>query len=106
MYLGFSFLTKRNIIRPTHAELDLSLLSVAYLGFPEFSVSYTPEETRHALLQGRYGFYEYAVACWGFHLTSLGDLTALGEADDEEAKGLAMELKETLEPFLAEHYTE
>lgn len=99
---GFSFLIKRNIVKPSYAELDLCLLSVAYLTFPEFSLSCRPRETHEALLNGRYAFYEYAVACWAFHLTS----GALDAADhDDEHKKLTSDLHETLVAFLAEHHT-
>lgn len=97
-----SFLTKRSIVKPLHAELDLCLLSVSYLNFPEFSESFSPAEIRQALIDGRYALYEYAVSCWAFHLTSAFPNKA---THDEEESGLLSELRETLGPFLDQHYS-
>lgn len=95
-----SFLINRSIVKLSHAELDLCLLSVAYLSFPEFSVSTSQDQIHKDLLQGRYAFYEYAVTCWAFHITSW-------EPDEQtirEEKELIDELSETFEGFLAEHH--
>lgn len=87
-----SFLTGRGVVEPARVELELCLLSVAYLNFPDICAP----SRKEALLLGHYSFYEYAVASWAHHLVAW-----LSEKQHEE---VAMaELEETLGPFLDQH---
>lgn len=84
------------MIQASHIELELCLLSLAYLNFPDFCTSVTPQSTRSALLSGRYSFYEYAVACWIPHLMSWLS------TENPDNNSIA-ELQETIEQFLDQH---
>lgn len=80
------------MVDPAQVELELCLLSIAYLNFPDIC---TPGR-RQALLSGYYSFYEYAVASWVHHL-----MAWLSEKHHDEAN--MAELEETLGPFLDQH---
>ncbi|CAG9975887.1 unnamed protein product [Clonostachys byssicola] len=93
------FLILGGIIQASDVELELCLLSLAYLNFPDFCIRDTPQSTREALLSGRYSFYEYAVACWVPHLMSW---LSTGNLDNSSIP----ELQETIEQFLDQHFSE
>jgi hypothetical protein len=85
------------LISPSQVHLELSLLSISYLNFNDVSLRKSRQEVRDSLLAGRYGFYDYAVACWFPHLMSwLSD----GQLHDASVA----ELQEALDPFLDEHF--
>lgn len=87
------------MIQASHVELELCLLSLAYLNFPDFCTTVTPQSTRSALLAGRYSFYEYAVACWVPHLMSWLS------TENPDNSSIA-ELQETIDQFLDQHFSE
>ncbi|KAI3572907.1 hypothetical protein IWW34DRAFT_636599 [Fusarium oxysporum f. sp. albedinis] len=88
---------KEEIIETYKVELDLCLLSLAYLNYPEFDSCQNLEATKTALILGRYSFYEYAVVSWVPHL-----LSYLSEENKDNAR--VEELQETVGQFLDQHY--
>lgn len=68
-------------------------MSISYLCFDDFSPSRTDAQIHNTLVQGRYGFFEYAVTFWAFHLISAA----------KESPETISSLKDPLRTFLANH---
>ena len=88
------------IVKPLKADMELCLLSVADLSFPEFSSVATPQDIEAALFRRCYSFYDYAVACWAPHLVLWASSKEEADLDN------AAEIAEALESLLDSHYTE
>ncbi|KAF4976357.1 hypothetical protein FZEAL_6955 [Fusarium zealandicum] len=93
------FLISQKTLDVSQVELELCVLSLAYLNFPDYCSTLTTESTREALVKGHYSFYEYAVACWVPHLMSW-----LSSNDPDETS--IVELLETMEQFLSRHFND
>lgn len=78
-------------------DYSLSLLSVAYLAFPEINKARSDADIVADLERGTYAFYDYASACWAMHLKA-----GIPNPDTEDKLGL---LQETLEPFIELHWS-
>lgn len=90
------FLKKRGTIEQAQVDLELCLLSVAYLNLPDFDLGFPQSSVMPSLLSGRYAFLEYAVACWVLHLESWLD-------SGKPVQSSIDELQDMLEPFLQQH---
>ncbi|KAF5004029.1 hypothetical protein FDECE_9442 [Fusarium decemcellulare] len=93
------FLVTEGTIQTSKVELELCLLSLAYLNFADFSPTAAAESTRQSLISGRFSFYEYAVACWVPHLMSW-----LSDYEPDVAN--MADLEETVEQFLDNHFSQ
>ncbi|KAL8370099.1 hypothetical protein RB595_000459 [Gaeumannomyces hyphopodioides] len=91
------FLINENIIDSFKSELDLSLLSMSYLSFRDMDPDNDIQETIHAVLAGRYAFYDYAVSSWASHLMTWLE----GESHD---RGAIEKLEGLCGLFLDQHY--
>jgi hypothetical protein len=78
-------------------DFSLSLLSLAYLAFPEVDKGRSDDDIAADLGSGIHAFYDYASACWAMHLQA--GIPNVGEGDK---LGL---LLETLEPFIKLHWS-
>lgn len=88
-----SFLLEDGYVVPSNEELNLAILSIEYLNLPAF----IEPPTRLGVLNGDYGFMDYAVLFWLRHL-NIG--VTLGEGREE----LMDELAESLEIFIKHHW--
>lgn len=81
------------------SELDLCLLSMSYLNFPEMDPHNDVQDTTDAVLAGRYAFYDYAACSWASHLM------AWLQGENHDPRDIA-ELEELCGVFLDQHYNE
>ncbi|KAK0627896.1 hypothetical protein B0T14DRAFT_146178 [Immersiella caudata] len=80
------------VMIPAKVELELCLLSIAYLNLPAIC---TPG--KDSLIRGHFAFYDYAVAYWSHHF-----MAWLSETDHDDSD--ILELEETFEPFIDQHF--
>ncbi|KAI1440274.1 hypothetical protein F5Y02DRAFT_423141 [Annulohypoxylon stygium] len=85
------------LVIPGTIHFDVSLKSIGFLGFPEVDVRRTREEMEKDFLEGRLAFYDYASACWTFHMQQ-----SLGCSSEPENIAL---LVETLDAFVSLHWS-
>jgi hypothetical protein len=78
-------------------DYSLSLLSLAYLAFPEVDKGRSDDDITADLGSGIHAFYDYASACWAMHLQA-----GIPNLDERDKLGL---LLETLEPFIELHWS-
>ena len=84
-------------IKKQDPEYSLSMLSLAYLSLPQFTVDRSDDEIISDLENGSFAFYDYASACWGMHLQC-------GAPQSTETSGSRCDdLRETLETFVELH---
>ncbi|KAI2626752.1 hypothetical protein GGR54DRAFT_483461 [Hypoxylon sp. NC1633] len=80
----------------SQANISLASLAIDYLNMAGFHSDL--KDPRHLILQGYYGFMDYAVAYWVRHLEE-------GANEAKEDNELLAELAESLETFLQIHYS-
>ncbi|KAI0123678.1 hypothetical protein BJ170DRAFT_640053 [Xylariales sp. AK1849] len=91
------YLLRTKFIEPQDTDFSLTVLTMAYLGYPYMDRQKTKDEIEAPLLRGCYAFYEYAVVCWMLHLQA-----AMDESKDAELG----DLFETIETFIELHWSE
>ncbi|KLU87314.1 hypothetical protein MAPG_06315 [Magnaporthiopsis poae ATCC 64411] len=91
------FLISQKIMDPPKSELDLCVLSMSYLNFPEMDPQNDVQDTTDAVLAGRYAFYDYAVSSWASHLM------AWLQAENHDPRDIE-DLEELCGLFLDQHY--
>ncbi|CAG8962046.1 hypothetical protein HYFRA_00005088 [Hymenoscyphus fraxineus] len=84
-------------IQPSDVDYSLSLLSLAYLAFPEMDKEREDHCVAADLQSGIHAFYDYASACWAIHLQA-----GIPKPSDGDKLNL---LLETLEPFIELHWS-
>ncbi|KAH7308434.1 hypothetical protein B0I35DRAFT_464056 [Stachybotrys elegans] len=89
------FLIDKLHVIPVVAELKLACLCIDYLNLPAF----THTATESMVLDGDYGFMDYAVLHWNRHLEA--GLSFLVDGHEP----LVIELTESLETFIRNHWT-
>lgn len=89
-----SFLKEEGHVNESTGELTLASLCIDYLNLPAF----THGVTNDRVLNGDYGFMDYAVIYWVRHL----EAGVTMQTDDHEQ--LMQQLAESLETFIEEHW--
>lgn len=87
----------KGTIVESQVDLELCLLSLSYLVFPDFGTEADESALDRSVLSGRCSFYDYAVSCWHLHLVSW-----LSHDDHKEPD--LVELEERLGAFLDQHF--
>lgn len=80
----------------SEVDYSLSILSLAYLAFPEIDKGRGDDEIEMDFKNGIHAFYDYASACWAMHLQACVPKT-------EDGNRLS-DLFETLFPFIGLHW--
>jgi len=95
----YRYLVRAKFVIPHEVDYSLSILSLAYLTYPEVTEA---KERRDDviladLLNGIYAFYDYASVCWAMHLQ-----TGIPNSDAADKLDL---LLETVEQFIQWHWS-
>ncbi|KAK8851009.1 zinc finger protein [Apiospora arundinis] len=88
------FLLDEGYVIPSREEISLANLCIDYLNLPAFILPPTPE----GVLNGNYGFMDYAVLFWLPHL----EIGTTLKTDEED--GLMGQLAESLGIFIEQHW--
>ncbi|KAF2994772.1 hypothetical protein E8E14_002949 [Neopestalotiopsis sp. 37M] len=88
-----AFLLDEGYVVPSNEELNLAILSIDYLNLPAF----VEPPTRLGVLNGDYGFMDYAVLFWLRHLN-------IGVTLEDGRQELMDQLAESLESFIENHW--
>jgi hypothetical protein len=95
----YRYLVRAKFVIPHGVDYSLSILSLAYLTFPEVTEAKERRDDVISadLLNGIYAFYDYASACWAMHLQT-------GIPNPDAADKLDL-LLETVEQFIQWHWS-
>ncbi|KAH8586238.1 hypothetical protein B0O99DRAFT_644911 [Bisporella sp. PMI_857] len=89
------YLIRTNFVQPLEIDYSLSMLSLAYLAFPQVDKEVSDDNIATDLISGIHAFYDYASACWAIHLE-----TGIPKPDSGYK---LIPLLETLEAFIPLH---
>lgn len=90
---NYSYLLKSEAFRGAAEELDLATFCIDYLNLPIFKGPFSQQ----AVMDGSYGFMEYAVLYWLRHLEA-------GMSSDSEPDNVMQDFVESLEGLLEHHW--
>lgn len=91
------YLERTKFVQPSEVDYSLSMLSLAYLAFPEVDKERSDDNIAADLERGTHAFYDYATACWAMHLQG-------GIPKPDDGNKLSV-LLETLDPFIHLHWS-
>ncbi|KAI0146814.1 hypothetical protein BJ166DRAFT_470922 [Pestalotiopsis sp. NC0098] len=94
------FLLEEGYVEPWKGELALANLCIDYLNLPAFV--YPP--TSEGILNGDYGFLDYAVLFWLRHLEVGATLETEKEEEERDKEALMGDLAESLGVFVEQHW--
>jgi uncharacterized C2H2 Zn-finger protein len=98
-----SYLYHSKFIEPAEAHCSIAMISMAYLKWPQLEKhDRSNDQIQAALLDGTYGFLDYASACWGVHLQR----AIASKSRSDRFVRLLDELRETLEDFVDRHWSD
>lgn len=95
-----SFLLEEGHVVPSKGELTLANLCIDYLNLPAFV--YPP--TSEGILNGDYGFMDYAVLFWLRHLEVGATLEFEKEEEEREKEALMGDLADSLQLFIEQYW--
>lgn len=90
------YLIRTRRVDPMATQFQISCLTLGYLNLPCNDGEADESRLRQSMMNGTFGFLEYAVACWALHLQDLLSSSPSGTRMEE--------LGEVLDVFLEGHY--